>query len=69
MFGTYEQFKAFQEEQKHEEPESAMARPKQSQDFNQVEDKSDGMPQMSFGPPNVIGNVEDMNNVKATDGQ
>lgn len=69
MFGTYEQFKAVQEEQKQEEPEAAIVRPEQSQQLDQVADKSDGLPQMSFGHPNVIGNTEDMNVMNETEGQ
>ena len=69
MFGTYEQFKAVQEERKQEESEAAIVRPEQSQQLDQVPEKSDGLPQMSFGLPNVIANTEDMKVMNETDGQ
>ena len=38
MFGTFEQFKAAQEETKQEEPESAIAIPQQTEQLDQAQD-------------------------------
>ena len=69
LFGTYDQFMQAQEEQKLEEPEAEMERPQQSQQLDRVQDKSGGPPQVAFGHPNIIGNIEDMANLQVADGQ
>ena len=46
-----------------------MERPQQSQQLDRVQDKNGGPPQVVFGQPNVIGNIEDMANLQVADGQ
>ena len=46
-----------------------MERPQQSQQLDRVQDKSGGPPQVVFGQPNIIGNIEDMANLQVADGQ
>jgi hypothetical protein len=58
-----------QEEQKQEEPEAEMERPQQRQQLDRVQDKGGGPPQVAFGQPNIIGNIEDMANLQVADAQ
>ena len=46
-----------------------MERPQQRQQLDRVQDKSGGPPQVAFGQPNIIGNIEDMENMQVADGQ